>query len=106
MGGPIARNLAAAGHEVRAWNRTREKAEGLGAKVVDTAAEAVAAAEAVITMLADGAAVEAAVPELDPETIWVQMSTVGVGDTAEFAARHARFVDAPVLGSEPQAESG
>ena len=31
MGGPMARNLAAAGHDVTAWNRTREKAEGLGA---------------------------------------------------------------------------
>ena len=29
MGGPMARNLAAAGHEVRAWNRTRKKAEAL-----------------------------------------------------------------------------
>jgi 3-hydroxyisobutyrate dehydrogenase len=106
MGAPIARNLAAAGHEVRAWNRTRAKAEGLGAQVADTAAEAVASAEAVVTMLTDGPAVEAALPELDPETIWLQMSTVGVADTARFAERHRRFVDAPVLGSKPQAEAG
>ena len=33
MGAPMARNLAAAGHEVRAWNRTPAKAEGLGATV-------------------------------------------------------------------------
>jgi 3-hydroxyisobutyrate dehydrogenase len=26
MGAPMARNIAAAGHEVRAWNRTRERA--------------------------------------------------------------------------------
>ena len=106
MGGPIARNLAAAGHEVRAWNRTRGKAEGLGAEVADTTAEAVAGAEAVITMLADGPAIEAAVPTLDAGTLWVQMSTVGVDDTARFAERHARFLDAPVLGSKPQAEAG
>jgi 3-hydroxyisobutyrate dehydrogenase len=106
MGGGIARNLAAAGHEVQAWNRTRAKAEGLGAEVADTPAEAVAGAEAVITMLADGPAVEAVLPELDPATLWVQMSTVGVADTERFAARHPRFVDAPVLGSKPQAESG
>ena len=36
MGGPMARNLAAAGHDVAVWNRTREKAEGLGATVADT----------------------------------------------------------------------
>jgi 3-hydroxyisobutyrate dehydrogenase len=106
MGGPIARNLVVAGHEVRAWNRTREKAEGLGATVADTPAEALEGGEALITMLADGPTVEAVVPELDPETLWVQMSTVGVSDTARFAERHPRFVDAPVLGSKPQAEAG
>ena len=95
MGGPMARNLAAAGHDVTVWNRTREKAEGLGATVADTPAEAVDGAEVVITMLADGPAVEATVPELDPETLWIQMSTVGVADTDRFAARHPRFMDAP-----------
>jgi 3-hydroxyisobutyrate dehydrogenase len=106
MGGPIARNLAASGHDVRAWNRTREKAEGLGAEVADTPAEAVAQADVLITMLADGPTVEEVVPELDPDVLWVQMSTVGLADTARFAERHSRFVDAPVLGSKPQAESG
>jgi 3-hydroxyisobutyrate dehydrogenase len=106
MGGPIARNLAAAGHEVRAWNRTRERAEGLGAEVADTPTQATAGAEVVITMLADGPTVEAVVPELDPGVLWIQMSTVGVDETARFAGRHPRFLDAPVLGSKPQAESG
>ena len=106
MGGPMARNLAAAGHDVTVWNRTREKANGLGVVVADTPAEAVAGAEVVITMLTDGPTVAATVPELDQETLWIQMSTVGVADTASFAARHARFMDAPVLGSKPQAESG
>ena len=100
MGGPMARNLAAAGHDVTVWNRTREKAEGLGAAVAGTPAEAVDGAEVLVTMLADGPAIEETVPELDPETLWIQMSTVGVADTARFAGRHARFVDAPVLGSQ------
>ncbi len=106
MGGPMARNLAAAGHEVRVWNRTRAKAEGLGAIVADTPAEAVEGADTVITMLMDGAAVEQTVPALTPETLWIQMATVGVDDTTRFAARHRRYVDAPVLGSKPQAEAG
>ena len=106
MGAPMARNIASAGHDVRVWNRTREKAEGLGADVADTPAEAVAGAEVVITMLSDGPAVDAALPELDEGALWVQMSTVGVADTVRFAERHARFVDAPVLGSKPQAEAG
>jgi 3-hydroxyisobutyrate dehydrogenase len=106
MGAPIARNLAAAGHDVRVWNRTRTKAEGLGAEVAETPAQAVGGAEVLITMLADGPAVDAVVPELDPALLWVQMSTVGVSDTARFGQRHPRFVDAPVLGSKPQAEQG
>jgi len=47
MGAAMARNLVSAGMEVRAWNRTREKAEPLaddGAKVADTPAEAAAGA--------------------------------------------------------------
>ena len=54
MGSPIARNLAAAGHDLTVWNRTREKAEGLGAAVAGTPAEAVHGAEVLVTMLADG----------------------------------------------------
>jgi 3-hydroxyisobutyrate dehydrogenase len=106
MGRAMAHNLAAAGHDVRAWNRTREKAEGLGATVADTPAEAVEGAEAVLTMLADGPAVAAVIPELDPDVLWIQSSTVGVADTERFAARHPRLLDAPVLGSRPQAEAG
>jgi 3-hydroxyisobutyrate dehydrogenase len=106
MGGPMARNLAAAGHDVTVWNRTREKCEGLGAAVADSPAGAVEGAEVLVTMLVDGPAIEAALPELAPETLWIQMSTVGVADTARFSQRHPRYLDAPVLGSKPQAEAG
>ena len=57
MGAPMARRLASAGHDVRVWNRTRAKAEGLGAVVADEPRDAVAGAGAVVTMLADGPAV-------------------------------------------------
>jgi len=106
MGAPMARNLAGAGHDVTVWNRTREKAEGLGANVAGTPAEAVDGAEAVVTMLADGPVIEETVPELEPDTLWIQMSTVGAADTERFYERHARYLDAPVLGSKPQAEAG
>jgi 3-hydroxyisobutyrate dehydrogenase len=106
MGAPMARHLAAAGHEVTAWNRTREKAEGLGAAVAASPADAIEGADVLVTMLVDGPAIDTAVPELDPELLWIQMSTVGVAETARFAKRHQRYVDAPVLGSKPQAEAG
>ena len=57
MGAPMARHLLRAGHEVRVWNRTRAKAESTGAPVADTPAAAVAAADVVITILADGPSV-------------------------------------------------
>ena len=66
MGGPMARNLLRAGHEVTVWNRTVQKTEALeeeGARVASTPADAVRDAEIVLTMLADAPAVEATVIE-------------------------------------------
>ena len=63
MGAAMTRNLLAAGHAVRVWNRTRDRAEPLaqaGARVCATPAQAAAGAGAAITMLRDGEAVEAA----------------------------------------------
>ena len=63
MGSGIAKSLLRAGHRVTVYNRTRARAEALrpdGAIVAGTGAEA-SRGEAVITMLADDAAVEAQV---------------------------------------------
>jgi 3-hydroxyisobutyrate dehydrogenase len=108
MGAPMGRRMLAAGHELRVWNRTRERAEPLaadGATVCDTPAEACAGAEVVVTMLADAAAVEQAVEGLSFDgAVWAQMSTIGVEATERLA--RGEFVDAPVLGSKPAAEQG
>jgi 3-hydroxyisobutyrate dehydrogenase len=114
MGGPIARRLADAGHDVRAWNRTLERAEGLGAEAALTPAEAVADAELLVTMLADGPTVDAvmreAAPAAVPGAVWAQTSTVGAEWTQRLAALAAEaglvYVDAPVLGTRAPAEQG
>jgi 3-hydroxyisobutyrate dehydrogenase len=119
MGAPIARNLAAAGFDVHAWNRTRSKAEPLaadGVAVFDEPAEAVAGAGIVLTMLSDGEAVratmagEGALEAMNPEALWIQASTVGVHASAELAelaaAAGITIVDAPVLGTRQPAEQG
>lgn len=120
MGAPIARNLLRAGLGVRVWNRTPAKAQGLtadGALVAPSPAAAAAGVDVLITMLADGAAVEqvmagpdGALSALGPDAVWVQMSTVGVewsDRLADLAARHrVVFVDAPVSGSSRPAENG
>jgi 3-hydroxyisobutyrate dehydrogenase len=105
MGAPMARHLVEAGHEVRAWNRTREKAEGLGATVADTPAEAVEGAEVVVTMLADGPAVASVMEDvtLGEGQVWWQASTIGL----EWIERlGGGFVDGPVLGTKQPAEDG
>ncbi len=113
MGLPIARNLAHAGFAVRAWNRSREKAEPLtddGVQVYDTPAQAAEGAEIVVTMLSAVDAViesiQAALP--GASGIWLQMSTIGEIGTdrcMELAQENQlTFVDAPVLGTKQPAE--
>lgn len=119
MGGPIARNLAGAGLSVRAWNRTRDRARPLaehGVEVAGSPAEAARGADIVVTMLADGDAVEATAAEggvldaMDANAVWAQMSTVGIEATERLSAlareRGIAFVDAPVLGTRQPAEQG
>ncbi len=120
MGAPIARSLLGADFPVRVWNRTAERAQALagdGAYVASSPAEAVAAAEIVLTMLADGDAVmqamtgaDGAASALRPDSVWIQMATVGLDWTRRLAAvaaeRGAQFVDAPVSGSVGPAADG
>jgi 3-hydroxyisobutyrate dehydrogenase len=119
MGAPMARNIRAAGHDVRAWNRSREKAEPLaeqGIEIAGSPAEAVAGAEVVVVMLADGAAVRdvivgsGALDAMEDGAVLAQMSTIGIAATEdvahECAARDVPLVDAPVLGTREPAEQG
>ncbi|GGZ37034.1 NAD(P)-dependent oxidoreductase [Streptomyces poonensis] len=117
MGAAMARNLARAGHAVRVWNRSRDKAEPLaadGVRVAGTPAEAVEDADVVLTMLYDGPAaldvMRQAAPALRPGTAWVQSTTAGteaIVDLAAFAREHGLvFYDAPVLGTREPAEAG
>jgi 3-hydroxyisobutyrate dehydrogenase len=117
MGLPMARNMARAGIDVRAWNRSAEKAASLaddGATVAGSPAEAADGATVLLTMLADADAVtetvKQALPALGAGTIWLQMSTIGEAGTdrcAELAAEHAlTLLDAPVLGTKAPAEQG
>ena len=62
MGAAIARRLMEAGHQVTAWNRTREKLQAItnaGAAVAATPAELAERCPAIITILTDAAALAA-----------------------------------------------
>lgn len=119
MGSRIARRLLDAGHDVVVWNRTPEKADELvarGAAQAATPAEATGRAEAVMTMVADPAALRAVVEGphgiaagAGGDTTVIEMSTVGPKAVAELATKlppGTGLLDAPVLGSLSEAESG
>jgi 3-hydroxyisobutyrate dehydrogenase len=110
MGAPMARNLVEAGFDVRAWNRTLDKAREVdGAQVCETPAAAADGADFVLTMLSDGDAVEETVRDLDfGGAIWLQMSTVGIEATERLMelGGDTPFVDAPVVGTKQPAEKG
>jgi 3-hydroxyisobutyrate dehydrogenase len=119
MGAPMARRLVDAGHDVVVWNRSPARCTPLaeaGAAVAATPAEAVAGRDLVISMLADPNAVDAvffgpggAAEQLAAGTLVAEMSTIGpdaVRRLAEALPPGVRLVDAPVLGSVPQATAG
>ena len=111
MGAPIAENLAKADHDVVVWNRTREKAEAVeGATVAETPADAVKGADAVLTILTDGTAVEETVRDIDSLPLWIQSSTIGIDATEKLIElarqRGATYIDAPVIGTKEPAERG
>ncbi len=117
MGTPMATRLAAAFPTV-VWNRTSQKAEAIpGARAAPTPAAAVADAQVVVTMVADGAALnalldgpEGALAGLAPGAVLVDMSTIGPAAARAVAARceavGAAFLDAPVSGSVALAREG
>jgi 3-hydroxyisobutyrate dehydrogenase len=106
MGAAMAKNIAAAGHDVVVWNRTRERAEATGLPAAGTAQEAVDGAEVVLTMLLDLDAVKEAVDGVDfGDAAWLQSSTIGLG-VDELAEDHPNLVDAPVSGTKGPAEEG
>ena len=120
MGAPIARNLLAAGFPVSVWNRTAARAAPLaddGASLAPLPADAAKNADVVLTMLADGAAVQetmsgpgGVLQAMRPGSVWIQMATVGldwIGRLIGLAAEHGvEFVDAPVSGSDGPAREG
>ena len=116
MGSAIVANLLKAGHRVRVWNRSAERA----APLVDAGAQAVAnvadafTGDAVISMLADDDAVRAVIAaallEHAPRgLVHVNMATISVALAEQLAREHAerglQYVAAPVLGRPDAAQA-
>jgi 3-hydroxyisobutyrate dehydrogenase-like beta-hydroxyacid dehydrogenase len=108
MGSGMVRNLVAAGHKVTAYNRTRGKAEGLGAAVANTPAEACRGAEVAISMLPDDHAVEEVVFGEDAigGIPHISCSTISTAMARRLAANApGGTLSAPVFGRPEAAEA-
>ncbi|MFS0737833.1 3-hydroxyisobutyrate dehydrogenase [Sphingomonas sp. 1P06PA] len=118
MGGGMAANLAKAGHQVRAFDLSEAalvRAVEAGCARAGTAAEAVADAEAVVTMLPAGKHVRAVYADqvfgtAPAGALLIDCSTIDVASAkavgADAAAKGYRMVDAPVSGGIAAANGG
>ncbi|MEM0980456.1 MAG: NAD(P)-dependent oxidoreductase, partial [Cyanobacteria bacterium P01_H01_bin.58] len=121
MGVRMAQTLLKANYPVVVYNRTPDKATPLteqGAVYAATPKAAAEQADVVISMVTDNAASETvwltpntgALYGLRPDTIAIASSTLTVAWTRSLASaiaqQGAKFLDAPVAGSRPQAEAG
>jgi 3-hydroxyisobutyrate dehydrogenase len=118
MGAPMASRLLDAGYDVIAYNRTAAKLEPLrsaGAAIASSSIEVLQTADAVVTMVTNAEAIAALLltddtkAALSGRTI-IQMSTIAPQESRDLAkqitAAGAAYLEAPVLGSIPQAKSG
>jgi 3-hydroxyisobutyrate dehydrogenase len=117
MGNPMAANLVKAGHKVQGFDLVPDnldKARENGVIVAADAAEAVKAAEAVITMLPAGKHVvsvyESILPDLPDGVLLIDSSTIDIDSARKAHAIAARrgldSVDAPVSGGTGGAAAG
>ncbi|MGE2730040.1 3-hydroxyisobutyrate dehydrogenase [Mycolicibacterium vaccae] len=117
MGGPMAANLVAAGHDVRAFDLVpglRDAAKAKGAKVFDSGTAAVEDADVVITSLPNGNIVKAVydevVPAAKPGALLIDTSTISVDDArtihAQATDKGLAQIDAPVSGGIKGATAG
>jgi len=114
MGTPMATRLLESGWRVRVWNRTREKARQLGdagAQICTTPAAAVDAAEWVFTTLSDYQATNEILDQTGLSgKVLIQMATIAPDQSRALAQLTAnkggQYLEAPVLGSIPEASSG
>ena len=116
LGAAIATRLLQQGEQLWVWNRTPGRCASLlelGARGASEAAAAVAPAQWVITVLSDGPSTEAVLQGLGPALAGkgvIQIGTIGPDESQALAAAvqgwGGRYLEAPVLGSRPEALAG
>ncbi|KAM3093719.1 NAD(P)-dependent oxidoreductase [Phormidesmis sp. 146-35] len=114
MGLPMAQRLIDAGHSLTVYNRTASKLESLtGAAIAPSPQEAIANSDCVILMLTDASAIQTTLlsdaAKLTRKTV-IQMGTIAPLESQairdQVVAAGGDYLEAPVLGSIPEARSG
>lgn len=118
MGTPMAERLLAANVPLMVYNRTPEKVEPLhqaGAEIAASISELLHQCQGVILMLSDAVAIRSAIlsdeskPQLSDRTV-IQMGTIAPSESRslceEITALGGHYLEAPVLGSIPEAKAG
>ncbi|VVT25089.1 Uncharacterized oxidoreductase Sfri_1503 [Sphingomonas sp. EC-HK361] len=113
MGAPMAGHLAAAGHDLTVYNRTRAKAEATGLRVAATPAEAASDKDVVITCVGNDSDLEAvtlgpdgAFAAMRDDAVFIDHTTVSADIARRLAGARSMVVDAPVSGGQAGAEAG
>ena len=116
LGEAIGHRLLSQGCDLRVWNRNPQRCQGLlgagAAPIAHLSQGAAAGCDAVITVLRDGQVTRTVVAELGPlgGSCVMPMGTMGITEIRTLAAdvqnQNGRCLEAPVLGSRPQALQG
>ena len=117
MGFPMAKNLLKSGYNLKAYNRSQDKADRLkefGAEISLSIKEVVTSSEVIITMLTDDAAVEKVmssdefISNIKKGATVIDMSSVNPVITKKYAdilkEKNINYLDAPVSGGTIGAE--
>ena len=115
LGEAIGRRLLQQGVTLKVWNRTAAKCQPLveqGAVLIKNLAGAAKGCHAVITVLRDGPVSAEVIAELgDLDAVCcLPMGTMGISESRQLElqvqAQQGAYLEAPVLGSKPEARKG
>jgi 3-hydroxyisobutyrate dehydrogenase len=118
MGRPMAERILRAGYPLSVYNRTLEKAaplKDLGAKVLKSGVDAISESDCVVLMLSDYEAIRDVLFSRDSTRAlsgrtFIQMGTISPEESVSLSKlimkRGGDYLEAPVLGSIPEAVEG
>jgi 3-hydroxyisobutyrate dehydrogenase len=118
MGRPMAERILAAGYPLSAYNRTLEKAaplKDLGAKVAESGVDAILNSSCIVLMLSDYEAIRHVLFGRDSTgalsgRTFIQMGTISPQESVSLSKDIMKYggdyLEAPVLGSTPEAMEG